>query len=279
MRLADLPKYFSPKSPMFSDSPAATATDSLSITDVMASLGLATAKAWMGIELFLAKHGINQPDEAVESLYQYALTQAHKYSVIQKLDEDVRTSVLQILANYAFQDYARSAASKKPCPDCDGGFIEAEVFTTKSSTDFRAKEDMEFDRGAGLKVIPATYAVFRSVREITKVACPTCKGKAVISHSCRCNGRGEVLDKEESEKQGVPVYKTCPKCSGRGYSRLPAEDVRRAICESLFDIPETSWRRNLKPFYEALIQECFKEEANAESILQMVTKRESVSIN
>ena len=71
MRLADLPKYFSPKSPMFSDSPAATATDSLSITDVMASLGLATAKAWMGIELFLAKHGINQPDEAVESLYQY----------------------------------------------------------------------------------------------------------------------------------------------------------------------------------------------------------------
>ena len=56
MRLEDLPKYFSPKSPMFSDSPAATATDSFSITDVMASLGLATSKARMGIELFLAKH-------------------------------------------------------------------------------------------------------------------------------------------------------------------------------------------------------------------------------
>lgn len=279
MRLADLPKYFSPKSPTFSDSPAATATDSFSITDVMASLGLATAKARMGIELFLAKHGINQPDEAVESLYQYALTQVHKYSVIQKLDEDVRSLVLQILANYAFQDYARSAASKKPCPDCDGGFIEAEVFTTKSSTHFMAKEDMEFDRGAGLKVIPSTFASFRRVREITKVTCPTCKGKAVISHSCRCNGRGEVLDKAESERQGVPVYKTCPKCSGRGYSRLPAEDVRREICESLFDLPETSWRRNMKPFYEMLIQECFKEEAGAELMLQLVTKRESISIN
>ncbi|MER5101730.1 antitermination protein [Morganella morganii] len=273
MRLADLPKYFSPKSPMFSDSPAATATDSLSITDVMASLGLATAKAWMGIELFLAKHGINQPDEAVESLYQYALTQAHKYSVIQKLDEDVRTSVLQILANYAFQDYARSAASKKPCPDCDSGFIEAEVFTTKYAT-----KAGSFVSSRPLSPVRAVSSM-REVREITKVACPTCKGKAVISHSCRCNGRGEVLDKVESEKQGVPVYKTCPKCSGRGYSRLPAEDARRAICESLFDIPETSWRRNLKPFYDALIQECFKEEANAESILQMVTKRESVSIN
>lgn len=270
MRLADLPKCFSPKSPMFSDSPAATATDSLSITDVMASLGLATAKAWMGIELFLAKHGINQPNEAVESLYQYALTQAHKYSVIQKLDEDVRASVLQILANYAFQDYARSAASKKVCPDCDGGFIEAEVFTTKSSINFMAKEDMEFDRGAGLKVIPATYASFRSVREVTKVACPTCKGKAVISHSCRCNGRGEVLDKVESEKQGVPVYKTCPKCSGRGYSRLKFTDVLEQI-NKVVAIPKTSGYDNIKPIFEHLVEECFREESQAEKMLHKVT--------
>ena len=26
-----------------------------------------------------------------------------------------------------FQDYARSAASKRACPDCDDGFIEVEV--------------------------------------------------------------------------------------------------------------------------------------------------------
>ncbi|HHP7420643.1 TPA: antitermination protein [Providencia rettgeri] len=279
MRLEDLPKYFSPKSPMFSDSPAATASDNLTITDVMASLGLATSKARMGIELFLAKHGINKPDEAVESLYQYALTQAYKYNAIQKLDEDDRSSVLQILANYAFQDYARSAASKKVCPDCDGGFIEVEVFTTKQSMHFAAKEILNFNRKLGVKVKPYEHVHYREVREVKRVVCKTCNGKGEVSHSCRCNGRGEVLDKKETEKQGIPVYKTCCKCSGRGYSRLPAEDVRREICEKVFDLPETSWRRNIKPLYEMLIQECFKEQENAEKQLLIITKRENISIN
>lgn len=279
MRLEDLPKYFSPKSPMFSDSPAATASDNLTITDVMASLGLATSKARMGIELFLAKHGINKPDEAVESLYQYALTQTHKYSAIQKLDEDDRSSVLQILANYAFQDYARSAASKKVCPDCDGGFIEAEVFTTKQSMHFAAKEILNFNRKLGVKVKPYEHVHYREAREVKRVVCKTCNGKGEVSHSCRCNGRGEVLDKKETEKQGIPVYKTCCKCSGRGYSRLPAEDVRRDICDKVFDLPETTWRRNIKPFYEMLIQECFKEQENAEKQLSIITKIENISIN
>ncbi|MGV2934866.1 antitermination protein [Providencia sp. AGC89] len=238
MRLEDLPKYFSPKSPMFSDYPAATASDNLTITDVMASLGLATSKARMGIELFLAKHGINKPDEAVESLYQYALTQAHKYSAIQKLNEDDRSSVLQILANYAFQDYARSAVSKKACPDCHGGFIEAEVFDTKYST--KAKVFVSSGGLAPLRIANTA----REVRDTTKIIC-----------------------------------KTCCKCSGRGYSRLSAEDVRREICDKVFDLPETSWRRNIKPFYEMLIQECFKEQENAEKQLSIVTKRESISIN
>ncbi|MDE9467519.1 antitermination protein [Xenorhabdus bovienii] len=277
MNLESLPKYFSPKTAMFSDSPAATATDSFSITDVMASLGLASAQARMGIELFLAKQGINKPDEAVESLYHYALTQAHKHPAILKLDEDIKQSVLQILANYAFQDYARSAASKKPCSDCDGGFIEAEVFTTKAYTPWMERKLVEANLSMGAKIIPSSYAKFREVREIVKVACPTCKGKSVISHSCRCNGRGEVLDKEQTELVGIPVYKACPKCSGRGYSRLPAEDVRRAICDEVVELPETTWRRNFKPLYEELIQECFSEELNAENVLKELTKREIIS--
>ncbi|MBD2811899.1 antitermination protein [Xenorhabdus sp. Vera] len=278
MNLESLPKYFSPKSTLFSDSPAATATDSFSITDVMASLGLASAKARLGIELFLAKQGINKPDESVESLYQYALTQVHKHSAISKLDEDIKRGVLQILANYAFQDYARSAASKKACPDCPDGFIEAEVFTTKTYTPWMERKLVEANLSMGAKIIPSSYAKFREVREVVKVACPTCKGKAAVSHSCRCNGRGEVLDKEQTELIGVPVYKTCPKCSGRGYSRLPAEDVRRAICDEVMDLPETTWRRNFKPFYEALIKECFREEANADLVLSKLTKREIISI-
>ncbi|PHM58925.1 antitermination protein [Xenorhabdus stockiae] len=277
MKLESLPKYFSPKSIMFSDSPAATATDSFSITDVMASLGLASAQARMGIELFLAKQGINKPDEAVESLYQYALTQVHKHSAIAKLDENVKQSVLRILANYAFQDYARSAASKKPCSDCDDGFIEAEMFSTKTYTPWRERTLVKANLSMGAETIPSSYAKSREVREVVKVACPTCKGKGEVSHSCRCNGRGEVLDREQTELQGIPVYKICPKCSGRGYSRLPAEDVRRAICDEIMELPETSWRRNFKQLYESLIEECLIEELRADSVLSELTKRENIT--
>ncbi|EOV0796611.1 antitermination protein [Yersinia enterocolitica] len=41
------------------------------------------------------------------------------------------------------------------------------------------------------------------------------------------------MDKEKSEQQGIPVYKTCGKCSGRGYSRLKFSDVYEAIREHL----------------------------------------------
>ncbi|WP_319931528.1 antitermination protein Q [Xenorhabdus santafensis] len=255
---------------MFSDSPAATATDSFSITDVMASLGLASAQARMGIELFLAKQGINKPDEAVESLYQYAVTQVHKHPAIAKLDEDSKQKILQILANYAFQDYARSAASKKSCPEphCENGFITVRKFTTK----FGTSEGL-LVKSLGLK--PTRFVTSeREIEETCRIVCKTCNGKAEVSHSCRCNGRGEVLDKEQTELIGIPVYKTCPKCSGRGYSRLPAEEVRKATCDLVVEISQPTWSRHFKPFYELLIEECFKEEALADSILNEITKRE-----
>ena len=44
MNLESIAKYFAPKSPMFSDSSRATATDCLTGTDVMAALGLVNAK-------------------------------------------------------------------------------------------------------------------------------------------------------------------------------------------------------------------------------------------
>lgn len=58
MRLESIPKYFAPKSPTFSDSPRATASDNLTITDMMAAMGLADLKSGFGLDLFLAKQGI-----------------------------------------------------------------------------------------------------------------------------------------------------------------------------------------------------------------------------
>jgi RecJ-like exonuclease len=258
---------------MFSDSPAATATDSFSITDVMASLGLASAQARMGIELFLAKQGINKPDEAVGGLYQYALTQAYKYPAITKLDEDIKQKVLQILANYAFQDYARSAASKKPCPElhCEGGFITVRKFTTKYGT----REGL-LVKSLGLK--PTRFVTSeRELEETCRIVCKACKGKGEISHSCRCNGRGEVVDKKQTLSAGIPVYKQCPKCSGRGYSRLKFIE----ICDfpmRLTGLSKTTCYDKYQPLFEHLVTECFKEEARADSILQNLTKRENISI-
>ncbi len=40
MKLEDLPKYYSPKSPGLTDASASTSKDTLSITDVMAAQGM-----------------------------------------------------------------------------------------------------------------------------------------------------------------------------------------------------------------------------------------------
>ncbi|MGQ5801010.1 antitermination protein Q, partial [Serratia sp. IR-2025] len=66
MRLESIPKYFAPKSPTFSDSPRATASDSLTGTDVMAAFGMCQAQAEFGLDLFLAKQGISSPERALE---------------------------------------------------------------------------------------------------------------------------------------------------------------------------------------------------------------------
>lgn len=270
MRLEALPKFFSPKSLHISDAPRATASDSLSITDVMASLGLAGLKAKMGIELFLAKQGISSPDSAVESLTQYALKETSQYKAISKLDKNIKQSIVQTLARYAFADYARSAASVRECECCKGdGFIQATVFTNKIS-----QPAMKPDFG---RDVPGNFEIKRKVEETVRLLCKACGGKKVVSNACRCHGKGKVLDQEQTELQGVPVKKDCDKCSGRGYARLPAETVRVFICENITEITQPTWSRNFKPFYEMLITKCHQEEDLADSELQKVTKGENIA--
>lgn len=49
MKLEDLPKYYSPKSPGLTDASASTSKDALSITDVMAAQGMTQNRAEMGV--------------------------------------------------------------------------------------------------------------------------------------------------------------------------------------------------------------------------------------
>ncbi|HHE8738303.1 TPA: antitermination protein, partial [Escherichia coli] len=64
MKLEDLPKYYSPKSPCLTDASASTSKDALSITDVMAAQGMTQNRAEMGFSAFLGKMGISMNDRA-----------------------------------------------------------------------------------------------------------------------------------------------------------------------------------------------------------------------
>ncbi|HFF9481689.1 antitermination protein [Serratia marcescens] len=273
MRLESIPKYFAPKSPTFSDSPRATASDSLTGTDVMAAFGMCQAQAEFGLDLFLAKQGISSPERALERLKEYAIKAAGAHKAIRKHSEEIQHRAIGVMVAFAFQDYSRSAASVRTCECCKGeGFIDAEVFSNKTHTPFAAKEFVRASIKMGVEGFkPSEYDVRRELREQVKLICPTCKGKKVISNACRCHGRGKVLDKKLSDKTGIPVMKDCDKCSGRGYARLPAEQVRKALALEGLEIAETTWRRDYKPFYEQLVTQCHKEESIADSMLAAVT--------
>lgn len=275
MRLESIPKYFAPKSPTFSDSPRATATDALTGTDIMAALGLADLKGGFGLDLFLAKQGISAPDLAVQSLLSYAQKQSLKHKALSKQSEEVQQRALEVMSVFAYQDYARSAASVRTCECCKGkGFIEEKKFVMNTLAARRETVSM-FERGdlpASIKLVEGREMFAKhTYYDVTDKVCNACSGKGVISNACRCNGRGKVLDKKLTDLTGIPAMKECGKCSGRGYARLPAEQVRKALAMEGLEIAETTWRRDYKPFYEQLVTQCHKEESIADAMLAAVT--------
>jgi hypothetical protein len=251
MNLESVVKYFSPKSMMPGAVPCGKTADTLTITDVMATLGFVTAQAAVGVELYLAKAGVLPIDNITNYIEQLATERAQRHRVLKKLTAHERRIFLRTLAEYVYRDYSLSAASLITCSSCTGtGFIEAEVFTMKA---WRIRDSwMEPEEG----------------REIVKVICKPCTGKGRVKNECRCRGRGEVVDKKKSEQQGVPVYSQCRRCAGRGYPRLKDPEIYKAL-----GIPETTWRRNYKLFFDRLVTHCHIEEAYADSALGKITSQ------
>lgn len=254
MNLENTVKYHFAKSTMISDAPRATASDSLTGTDIMAAIGMTQSRATLGFSAFLGKMDISDYDRerAIDLLTKYAIEHCDKVAALRKLESDVKPKVMQVLATFAFADYSRSAASTRTCDFCHGNkFVEAEVMTMKHIGQPHLSEK----------------------RETVKVLCHKCKGKGVLTNACQCNGKGTVLDKEKTILQrGVPAYKTCSRCNGRGYTRLLPDSVRKYICATVIDIPETTWRRSYKDFFESLVGECIKQEEYANQMLNKVTR-------
>ncbi|HEG1756432.1 TPA: antitermination protein, partial [Enterobacter kobei] len=81
----------------------------------------------------------------------------------------------------------------------------------------------------------------------------------------------KVLDKAESDRQGVPVMKACDRCGGRGYSRLKFSTVIEGV-NTVAEIKKTAAYEQLQPLFEELVAECHKQESMADSILSKVTR-------
>ncbi|MDK2365039.1 antitermination protein [Citrobacter braakii] len=276
MNLENTVKYHFAKSTLISDSPRATASDSLTCTDIMAAMGMTQERAAMGYSAFLGKMGIsnNDRDRAIGLLSEYAMTKCDKIAALRKLEPGVKPLVMHQLAIFAFEDYSRSAASFKRCDCCSGkGFIEADVFSMKTNMPAYAKEIIKKSKELGLKIIPSQHQNKREVKEITRVLCPQCKGKKVISCACSdCHGRGKAVNQDLTEKRGVPVLDNCKRCGGRGYERIPSTEAYAAVCQITDAISLDTWKKSVKPFYDQLIMKFDIEEAWAENQLKQITR-------
>lgn len=276
MNLESTVKYHFAKSTQISDSPRATASDSLTGTDIMAAMGMTQERSAMGYSAFLGKVGISRNDreKAINLLTQYAMTCCDKVAALRKLESDIKPLVMQQLATFAYEDYSRSAASNKTCDCCKGvGFIEAAVFSMKTSMAGVDRDIIKKTKEWGFKIIPSQYENRREVREVARVLCQKCKGKGVVSAACNdCHGRGKAVNEKLTKEQGVPVIGNCKRCLGRGYERIPSTEAYTAVCSITEEISLDTWKKSVKPFYDQLITKFDIEESWAESQLKAITR-------
>ncbi|EPQ4128358.1 antitermination protein [Proteus mirabilis] len=253
MKLESALKQFYPKSPMITDTPNCTDPDRMKGMDTAGALGMTEQRAKFGMSAFFAKNDVSEEDKfsTVEQLTQYALKVTPK--LVAKSAGNKLGYCLVILAKMAFEDYARSAGSVCECPSCKGRKL---IYSHKDVIKYPG-------------IIKANGEVITDPvikNELVGDKCQTCRGKGVITHRCRCNGRGQVLDEEQTELQGVPVFKKCPRCAGRGYKRMPSSIAFTAIKYLIPDLTQSSWSRNWKPLYDKLSIKCHVEEYEAERI-------------
>lgn len=251
MKLESVLKQFHPKSPMFSDSSHSTSPDRFKGMDTATALGMTQQNALLGMHALFGKNDASIEDKfrTIEALTQYALRTVPK--LVAKAAGNRVAQCMKILSAMAFEDYARSAGSVCQCQDCGGkGLI------------YRRKEVVKHPGITNMEGDVIVEAIVRN--GLVNELCVTCNGKRQLTHWCRCKGRGKVYDEEQSELQGAPVFKDCPKCSGRGYKRVPSSVAYQAIKHLVPDLNERTWRRNWKSFYEKLTSKCFIEESQAE---------------
>ncbi|KTW50300.1 antitermination protein, partial [Salmonella enterica subsp. enterica serovar Hadar] len=103
MNLENVVKFHFAKSSQINDIPRATASETLTGTDVMAAMGMTQSRASLGYSAFLGKMEIssNDREKAIELLTAYALKNCDNVPALRKLENDIKPKVMQVLATFA----------------------------------------------------------------------------------------------------------------------------------------------------------------------------------
>lgn len=258
MKLEASLKHFSPQGMHISDDVKSTSPNRLNGTDVMTGIGVTSSRARFGLAAFFGKTGISKTDEqlAVQALARHALDTAPKN--VRKAAGKTLGRCCLILAQFAFAEYSRSAATTGICKACEGKGVTKSVEAVVKHPGIYKSDGEEI-------VAP----VIR--QELVLRQCAGCGGKGVINARCRCGGSGQVLDRKATKERGAPVYKACERCSGNGFSAVPSTAAYKAILTLIPDLHVRTWTRNWKPFCDALVDVCWKEERHADKEFQKAT--------
>lgn len=258
MKLEASLKHFSPQGMHISDDVKSTSPNRLNGTDIMTGIGVTSSRARFGLAAFFGKAGISKTDEqmAVQALARHALDTAPKN--VRKAAGHALGRCCLVLAQFAFAEYSRSAETTGICTACEGAGLTKSVEEVVKHPGIYKSDGEEI-------VAP----IIR--REMVIRQCVVCGGKGVINARCRCGGSGQVLDRKATKEQGVPVYKTCERCSGNGFTSVKSANAHRAIQMHIPDLHQSSWSRNWKPFYEGLVDMLHKGERQAATEFEKAT--------
>lgn len=269
MKLESALKHFSPQGMHISDSVKGTSPDRITGTDVMAAIGATSSRARFGLAAFFGKAGISKTDEqlAVQALARHAMATAPKN--VRKGAGSEFGWCMQVLAQFAFAEYSRSAATSATCHSCNGSGRVTVTRTIRKVSYPWGKAPYWASKSRAVR--PSDWEQWNEVTESVPAVCEVCEGKGTISARCRCGGKGEVLDRKATKEHGAPVFKTCERCGGNGFSSVPSTAAYKAILKRVPELHVRTWTRNWKPFLESLVDICSREERKADTAFQNAT--------
>lgn len=269
MKLEASLKHFSPQGMHINDDVRSTSPNRLNGTDIMTGIGVTSSRAWFGLAVFFGKAGISKTDEqlAVQALARYAIDIAPKN--VRKAAGKALGRCCLILAQFAFAEYSRSAATTGACRVCNGTGKMQATTTERKVTYPWGKAPYRAKRSSAVR--PSDWEKWTEVTAIASAKCQVCNGKGKINARCRCGGSGQVLDRKATKEHGAPVYKACERCSGNGFSAVPSTAAYKTILTLIPDLHVRTWTRNWKPFCDALVDVCWREERHADKEFQQAT--------